>query len=101
MNENYYDYNAYQNSYTDNSYIESEPMYLPPKVRKQYSGMKKNVLKKLDNWVEYGMLEARKTSYKHALREITAISYLMGMGYPENLAHLIVQSWEKNENYYT
>jgi hypothetical protein len=44
--------------------------------------------------------EAPYTSYIHALREVAAITYLMGMGYPPMIARQIVESWEINESFY-
>lgn len=51
----------------------------------------------IDPLVHYGLAEARYTSYPHAMREVTAIAYLLGMGYDPRTAHHIVESWEENE----
>jgi hypothetical protein len=58
------------------------------------------VLSKVEPFVHYGMHEAKHTSYVHALREVAAIAYLMGMGYAPNMAHPMVESWEINEVFY-
>jgi hypothetical protein len=44
--------------------------------------------------------EAQHTSYAHALREVAAITYLMGMGYEPMAARRMVESWEINEAFY-
>ncbi|WP_045515788.1 hypothetical protein [Neobacillus niacini] len=61
---------------------------------------KHTVLKKVEPLVHYGLHEAKHTSFTHALREVAAIAYLMGMGYEPNIAHKIVESWEINEAFY-
>ena len=58
---------------------------------------KQKVLYEIDPIVKYGLKEAQYTSNQHALREIAAISYLMGMGYESRVARQIVESWEINE----
>lgn len=47
--------------------------------------------------VRYGLWEMRVTSPQHAMTEVALIAYLMGMGYPFQIAHRIVESWEINE----
>jgi hypothetical protein len=61
---------------------------------------KHTVLSNVEPFVQYGLHEAKYTSYVHALREVAAITYLMGMGYNPNIAHQIVESWEINEVFY-
>jgi hypothetical protein len=50
--------------------------------------------------VQYGLKEAQFTSHLHAMREVAAISYLIGRGYDPRIAHQIVESWEVNEVFY-
>ncbi|MFS0822155.1 hypothetical protein [Bacillus sp. 1P02SD] len=57
------------------------------------------ILNTVEPIVQYGLKEAQYTSYNHALREVAAISYLMGMGYQPMLARQIVESWELNETF--
>lgn len=58
------------------------------------------VLNSIEPFVQYGLKEAQYTSYPHALREVAAITYLMGMGYEPMTARQIVESWEVNEMFY-
>nr|WP_263324579.1 hypothetical protein [Neobacillus sp. Marseille-Q6967] len=62
--------------------------------------LKHTVLRNVEPFVHYGLHEAKFTSFPHALREVAAITYLMGMGYDPNIAHQIVESWEINETFY-
>lgn len=59
--------------------------------------LKQMVLSNIEPFVQYGIKEASVTSYPHALREVAAITYLMGSGYDARTAHSIVESWEINE----
>lgn len=60
---------------------------------------KQMVLGTVEPIAYYGITEAQHTSYIHALREVAAISYLMGMGYDSVTARQIVESWEMNETF--
>ncbi|WP_349410017.1 hypothetical protein [Pseudalkalibacillus sp. SCS-8] len=62
--------------------------------------LKHETLMQVKKWVDYGMKEAKHTSYHHAMTEVAAISYLLGKGYPPGMAHQMVESWEKNEKLY-
>lgn len=62
--------------------------------------LKHMVLNAVEPFVQYGLKEAKYTSYTHALREVAAIAYLMGMGYEPRIAHQMVESWEINELLY-
>lgn len=62
--------------------------------------LKLETLSQVNPWVQYGINEAQKTSFSHAMMEIAAISYLMGKGYDPRTAHQIVESWEINETFY-
>jgi hypothetical protein len=64
------------------------------------SQLKHHTLSTVEPIVQYGLKEAKVTSYPHAMREIAAISYLIGKGYDPRIAHQIVESWEVNEVFY-
>ncbi|MFC7441076.1 hypothetical protein [Laceyella putida] len=64
-----------------------------------YPGLKAPTLGAVESFVQYGLREARYTSFEHALREVAAIAYLMGRGYDPQTAHQIVESWEVNERF--
>ncbi|WP_019416213.1 hypothetical protein [Paenisporosarcina sp. TG20] len=61
---------------------------------------KNKVLNEVEGIVQYGLKEGQYTSYTHALREVSAIAYLMGMGYEPMIARQMVESWEINETFY-
>jgi hypothetical protein len=58
------------------------------------------VLSKVEPFVQYGLNEAKFTSYLHAMREIAAMSYLLGKGYDPKMVYQTVESWEVNETFY-
>lgn len=68
-------------------------------VGTQFLPLKKPVLNFVKPWVEYGMNEAKHTSHKHAMTEVAAIMFLVGKGFNPTIAHYIVESWEKNEQF--
>ncbi|MGM7700596.1 hypothetical protein ACSVDE_02660 [Pseudalkalibacillus sp. Hm43] len=80
--------------------------YMPYQMEKDmhhhshHHHLKHETLMKVDKWVDYGMKEAKKTSYKHAMTEVAAISYLLGKGVPPQMAYKMVESWETNEKFY-
>ncbi|MEC1260978.1 hypothetical protein P9D34_11015 [Bacillus swezeyi] len=51
-------------------------------------------------FVHYGLNEAQATSYHHAMEEVAAMAYLMGMGMDPHTAYCTVESWEINEKFY-
>jgi hypothetical protein len=51
----------------------------------------------VEPWVRHGLKEAHAISTEHALREATAITYLVGKGYNPYVAHQIVESWWHTE----
>lgn len=63
----YYQQNPYQ--------MQQSPMH-----------MKHMVLQAVEPVAQYGLKEAKYTSYAHAMREVAAISYLMGKGYSPQIA---------------
>lgn len=84
MNNNPYHHNPYHNQY---------PYYS--------HNIKEETLMIVEPYVRYGLKEAKHTSYPHAMREIAAISYLIGKGYDPRMAYQMVESWELNEMFYT
>ncbi|MDR7238834.1 hypothetical protein J2Y02_003465 [Neobacillus drentensis] len=82
------------NPYQHNPYhISQQQQYSPHHY-------KHTVLRNIEPLVQYGLHEAQHTSFPHALREVAAITYLMGMGYEPTVARKIVESWEINEAFY-
>ncbi|PFJ14226.1 hypothetical protein COD67_00370 [Bacillus cereus] len=68
-------------------------------VGTQFLPLKKPVLDFVKPWVDYGLNEAKYTSHQHALTEVAAIMFLVGKGFNPTIAHYIVESWEKNEQF--
>ncbi|NUH87916.1 hypothetical protein, partial [Bacillus thuringiensis] len=68
-------------------------------VGTQFLPFKKPVLDFVKPWVDYGLNEAKHTSHEHALTEVAAIMFLVGKGFNPTIAHYIVESWEKNEQF--
>lgn len=66
--------------------------FIPPYYQ-QYQYMKQPVLSLVNPWVQFGVNEAKRSSLEHAFTEVAAISYLMGKGFDQTTAHLIVESW--------
>jgi hypothetical protein len=62
-----------------------------------YPDLKPQVLSSINPFVKYGLKEASATSYKHALQEVAAMTYLLGKGMDPHTAYLTVESWEMNE----
>lgn len=83
-----------------NNYYQYDPYYFERVHKNDLQQYKHSVLKKVEPLVQYGMQEASHTSYPHALREVAAITYLMGMGYEPHEARKIVESWEIDEMFY-
>lgn len=79
------------------SYPES-PYYDDDMCGKRYPS-KKKTLYKVEPWVQYGLSESKRTSIEHAMREVAAITYLIGKGYDPQTAHQIVESWEVDERF--
>lgn len=61
--------------------------------------LKTETLTRIEPFVRCGLQEAKFTSHAHALREVAAISYLLGKGYDPRTAHRIVESWEVDEKF--
>jgi hypothetical protein len=96
MNSNLYQWtpNPHHINQVHNLY-HYQQQYLMPQ-----SELKHHTLSTVEPIVQYGLKEAQVTSYPHAMREIAAISYLIGKGYAPRIAHQIVESWEVNEVFY-
>ncbi|WP_425590536.1 hypothetical protein [Fictibacillus enclensis] len=62
--------------------------------------LKLSTMTSVEWFVQRGLAEAPKTSYEHALRETAAMAYLYGMGYPQQAAYKLVESWELGEKFY-
>ncbi|SFF16931.1 hypothetical protein SAMN05428981_1209 [Bacillus sp. OV194] len=62
--------------------------------------LKLSTLTAVEWFVKRGLTEAPKTSYEHALREVAAMAYLYGKGYPQQAAYQMVESWELGEKFY-
>lgn len=68
-------------------------------VGTQFLSLKNPVLNFVKPWVQYGMNESKYTSVEHAMTEVAAIMFLIGKGFNPTIAHYIVESWEKNEQF--
>ncbi|WLV25340.1 hypothetical protein QR721_03675 [Aciduricibacillus chroicocephali] len=64
-----------------------------------HHGLMHRVLMETEPVVRHGLMEAQHTSVMHAMREVAAMSYLMGMGYCYADARRMVESWECNETF--
>lgn len=58
----------------------------------QAQQLKQLTLSTIEPIVQYGLKEAQSTSHLHAMREVAAISYLIGRGYDPQIARRIVES---------
>ena len=65
-------------------------------VGTHYLYLKDPVLQIVRPWVQYGIQETQHNPIPHAMTELAAIMFLIGKGYDQQLAHYIVESWEKN-----
>lgn len=67
--------------------------YMPPVARE--------VLRRIQPVVRYAVYEQQveKAGLGHTIREVAAIAYLMGRGYPFAQARQIVESWEIDEKF--
>ncbi|MZP42838.1 hypothetical protein GTO89_07270 [Heliobacterium gestii] len=61
--------------------------------------LREQTLAAIEPVVQYGLREARSTSVPHAMREVAAITLLMGRGYDASTARRIVESWEIDERF--
>jgi hypothetical protein len=65
-----------------------------------YPQLKDQTLNVIAPFVQYGLKEAKNTSFAHALQEVAAMTYLIGRGFDPQTAYAIVESWELNETFY-
>uniref|UniRef100_C5D8Y8 Uncharacterized protein n=1 Tax=Geobacillus sp. (strain WCH70) TaxID=471223 RepID=C5D8Y8_GEOSW len=65
-----------------------------------YPQLKDQTLNVIAPFVQYGLKEAKHTSFAHALQEVAAMAYLIGRGFDPQMAYAIVESWELNETFY-
>ena len=75
----------------------------PQQFQQQHSPqqqLEQQVLSAVEPIVQHGYNEGKYTSQLHALREVAAISFLVGAGYDLQTAHRVVESWEINESFY-
>lgn len=79
--------------------VEPTAQQIQQVVGTQFLNLKKPVLDFVKPWVDYGMKESKYTSVEHAMTEVAAIMFLVGKGYNPTIAHYIVESWEKNEQF--
>ncbi|WP_245592285.1 hypothetical protein [Ectobacillus panaciterrae] len=79
-------------------YIPQEPtqQQIQHAVGTHYLYLKDPVLQIVRPWVQYGIQETQHNPIPHAMTELAAIMFLIGKGYDQQLAHYIVESWEKN-----
>jgi hypothetical protein len=94
-NVHYWSPNPYHVNQFKNTYP-YHPQYLAPQTHQ----LKHHILSTVEPIVQYGLKEAQFTSNLHSMREVAAISYLIGKGYDLRTAHQIVESWEVNEVFY-
>lgn len=64
-----------------------------------YLHLKNPTLQAVKPFVNYALQEAKATSYEHAITEVAAMTYLMGMGFDPQTAYFTVESWEVNETF--
>ncbi|RSK29296.1 hypothetical protein EJF36_07650 [Bacillus sp. HMF5848] len=76
---------------------QSEMMAHKMKNQPMYPQLKQPTLQAVEPFVQYGLKEAKKTSLAHAMREVAAISFLLGQGMDPQTAYKTVESWELNE----
>ncbi|WP_374721047.1 hypothetical protein [Peribacillus tepidiphilus] len=96
--------NQYQQPYYSNNPYDQFPQYpyseiMAHQMPKQmlYPHFKNATLTAITPFVNYGLKEGKHTSFKHALEEVAAMSYLLGKGFDPQTAYLTVESWELNE----
>ncbi|MFP4698542.1 MAG: hypothetical protein ACLFMO_07530 [Eubacteriales bacterium] len=89
MDEYYYD-RDYYNRYDKREKYDKKDRY---DIKMYY----RDVKSKVDPIIKYSMMEARVAGYQHALEEGIMIAYLMGMGLDFEMAHRVVESFEKDE----
>lgn len=94
-NLNQWSPNPHQFNQVQNPYQHQAQYHAP-----QTAQLKQQTLSTVEPIVQYGLKEAQVTSNLHAMREVAAISYLIGRGYDLQTAYQVVESWEVNEVFY-
>ncbi|HWO98059.1 MAG TPA: hypothetical protein VNM45_17355 [Bacillus sp. (in: firmicutes)] len=94
----------YDMSYYHPQYVRQFPQYPQSEIwagqqikQPLHPHLKSQTLATIAPFVKYGLKEAKATSYKHALQEVAAMTYLIGKGMDPHTAYLTVESWEVNE----
>lgn len=93
----YYQYDPYQHLRQFPQYPQSEIMAKQFIKQPLYPHLKTKTLQTIKPFVQYGLQEAKATSFSHALTEVAAMSYLLGKGMDPQTAYFTVESWEVNE----
>jgi hypothetical protein len=81
-------------------YPQSEMMAHEQIKQPLYPQLKDQTLNAVAPFVQYGLKEAKDTSFAHALQEVAAMAYLIGRGFDPQMAYAIVESWELDETFY-
>lgn len=96
--------NPYQMPIYQPQHVRQFPQYpqsekLADQLVKQplYPDLKLQTLNIIEPFVKYGLKEAQATSYEHSLKEVAAMTYLIGKGMDPYTAYLTVESWETDE----
>lgn len=99
-----YFYPPFQQSYYPVHFTRQFPQYPQSEILAEqlaqkplYPHLKEQTLNIVKPFVKYGLQEAKATSYKHAMTEVAAMTYLIGKGLDPQTAYLTVESWEVNE----
>lgn len=93
--------NSNVNHWSPNSYDLYQPFYNQQQQHMSRNHqLKHQTLSTVEPLVQYGLKEAQVTSYLHAMREVAAVSYLIGKGYDPRMAYQMVESWEVAEMFY-
>lgn len=97
-----YNQNPYQQSYPTMPMQTQYPTYGQMEMPMQgqmpmYDPVKMQTLDAIEEYVNHGLNEAKKTSIAHAMKEVAAMSYLYGKGMEPHAAYKLVESWEINE----
>jgi hypothetical protein len=94
-----YDYNNHLSYRQFPQYPQSEKVAEQFIKQPMHPHLKDQTLSIVRPFVNYGLEEGKATSYKHAMTEIAAMTYLIGKGMDPQTAYLTVESWEVNETF--
>lgn len=59
----------------------------------------RSIMKCIMPLINYGIYESVEDGVRHGITEVALIAYLMGMGYDDDYARKIVESWEVDEKF--